>query len=150
MLVCFCGNNNDKNILLNKFKLEYKDKIVICNYFDIYFKTVIENEKIKYMLLNKFNDVNRSRNVFSEHINRLVKNKVDIFIKDNKDKLIVIITDNVLTEDIDKMCLFDSCDIKILVYGNAEFECFYDKDKFDYIIDVNKKFNIKKLVNYNE
>ena len=150
MIISLCGNSNEKNILIKELKREYKDKVIIFNYFNIFFQSVIENERIKYNLIDEFMDLNVARIKFSEFIEKEVNKKINIFIANNQNRIIVLVTDNVLTPDIDKMYYFDKSDLKVLVMSNDDYECFYndgyDKERFDYLIDVKKQIDIRKLV----
>ena len=95
-------------------------------------------------------DLNVARIKFSEFIEKEVNKKINIFIANNQNRIIVLVTDNVLTPDIDKMYYFDKSDLKVLVMSNDDYECFYndgyDKERFDYLIDVKKQIDIRKLV----
>jgi len=151
MIISLCGNSNEKNILIKELKREYKDKVIICNYFNIFFQSVIENERIKYNLIDEFMDLNVARIKFSEFIEKEVNKKINILIANNQNRIIVLVTDNVLTPDIDKMYYFDKSDLKVLVVSDEyDYECLYnegyDKERFDYLIDFKEEIDIRKLV----
>lgn len=147
MLISLCGDNNEKDKILKQFKEEYKDTLIICNYFYIYFDTVIENENIKYKLLDEYKNAYDARIIFSRYIEKIVNNKINEYVNYDKDKIIIILTDNVLTPDINKTIYFEKSDIRVLVMNGDELsDSFYDKKMFDYVVDVKKEINVKKLV----
>ena len=44
MIISLCGDLEDKKLVIKELKDVYKDKLLICDYFQICFKNVIENE----------------------------------------------------------------------------------------------------------
>ena len=77
-------------------------------------------------------------------------------ILNNKDKIIILITDNILSKDIDKTSYFNISDLKILVTSEYNFNLdtnytlshknLYNKEEFDIILDTNNEIDIKRLV----
>lgn len=149
MIISLCGDIENKIILLNEFKKEYGDKLVIWDYFEIAFRTVIENEKQKYDLIDNCSNLKEARKLFNDLIDKIMSDKFNTFCENNKDKIILLITDNVICVDIDKTEFFDKSDLKILSIYNSldnESEEDYDESLFDYVVKNNEKIDIKKLV----
>ena len=142
MIICLCGNEKSK--VLNELKQAYKDKIIVFNYYHTTFRTIVETESVRYKLENDCKSLKDARKLYSEYVNDIVTNKTNEFIENNKDKIIVLISDNVLSKDLDKTEFFDKSDLKILVNNDSSYE--YDKSKFDLVIDKNQNIDIKKLV----
>ena len=142
MIICLCGNEKLK--VLNELKQVYKDKLIVFNYYYAAFRTIVETESVRYKLENDCKSFKDARKLYSEYVNNIVTNKTNEFIENNKDKIIVLISDNILSKDLDKTEFFDKSDLKILVNSDSRYE--YDKNKFDLVIDKNQNINIKKLV----
>ena len=142
MIICLCGNEKLK--VLNELKQVYKDKLIVFNYYHATFRSIVETESVRYKLENDCKSFKDARKLYSEYVNNIVTNKTNEFIENNKDKIIVLISDNVLSKDLDKTEFFDKSDLKILVNSDSRYE--YDKNKFDLVIDKNQNINIKKLV----
>ena len=142
MIICLCGNEKSK--VLNELKQVYKDKLIVFNYYYAAFRTIVEAESVRYKLENDCKSFKDARKLYSEYVNNIVTNKTNEFIENNKDKIIVLISDNVLSKDLDKTEFFDKSDLKILVNSDSRYE--YDKSKFDLVIDKNQNIDIKKLV----
>lgn len=72
------------------------------------------------------------------------------FIKENKDKIIILVSNGILSVDIDDTVFFNQSDLKILL--NSQNECgsilekTYDTTQFDYVINDVEKININKLL----
>ena len=142
MIICLCGNEKLK--VLNELKQVYKDKLIVFNYYHTAFRTIVETESVRYKLENDCKSFKDARKLYGEYVNNIVTNKTNEFIENNKDKIIVLISDNILSKDLDKTEFFDKSDLKILVNSDSRYE--YDKNKFDLVIDKNQNINIKKLV----
>jgi len=142
MIICLCGNEKSK--VLNELKQVYKDKLIIFNYYHTAFRTIVETESVKYKLQSECKSLKDARKLYNEYVNDIVVNKTNEFIENNKDKIIVLISDNVLSKDLDKTNFFDKSDLKILVNSDSRYE--YNKNKFDLVIDKNQNIDIKKLV----
>ena len=142
MIVCLCGNEKLK--VLNELKQVYKDKLIVFNYYHATFRSIVETESVRYKLENDCKSFKDARKLYGEYVNNIVTNKTNEFIENNKDKIIVLISDNILSKDLDKTEFFDKSDLKILVNSDSRYE--YDKNKFDLVIDKNQNINIKKLV----
>ena len=143
MIICLCGNEKLK--VLNELKQVYKDKLIVFNYYYAAFRTIVETESVRYKLENDCKSFKDARNLYLEYVNEIVTNKTNEFIKNNKEKIIVLVSDNVLSKDLDKTEFFDKADLKVLTNShNPRYE--YDKSKFDLVIDKNENINIKKLV----
>ena len=151
MIISLCGNKEDKEIVINKLKEVYKDKIILCNYFYIYFNTCIETEKKKYEFQKKYN-IDTANKMYKEYINKIVSIKMKKILN-NRDKIIILITDNILSKDIDKTSYFNISDLKILIPPkyklNLDYSIdnnLYNKEDFDIVLDTNNEIDIKKLV----
>lgn len=142
MIICLCGNEKLK--VLNELKQVYKDKLIVFNYYHATFRSIVETESVRYKLENDCKSFKDARKLYSEYVNNIVTNKTNEFIENNKDKIIVLISDNILSKDLDKTEFFNKSDLKILVNSDSRYE--YDKNKFDLVIDKNQNINIKKLV----
>ena len=142
MIICLCGNEKLK--VLNELKQVYKDKLIVFNYYHATFRSIVETESVRYKLENDCKSFKDARKLYIEYVNNIVTNKTNEFIENNKDKIIVLISDNVLSKDLDKTEFFNKSDLKILVNSDSRYE--YDKNKFDLVIDKNQNINIKKLV----
>ena len=142
MIICLCGNEKSK--VLNELKQVYKDKLMVFNYYHTTFRTIVDTESVRYKLESDCKSLEDARKLYSEYVNNIVTNKTNEFIENNKDKIIVLISDNVLSKDLDKTEFFDKSDLKILVNSDSRYE--YDKSKFDLVIDKNQNIDIKKLV----
>ncbi len=143
MVICLCGD--DKSKIINELKRVYKDKLIVFNYYHTTFKTIIDTESVKYKLQDECENLNEARNIYRNYVNDIVTNKTNEFIENNKDKIIVLISDNILSHDLDKTVFFDKSDLKILIHCN-DSEYKYDENKFDLIINKNENIDIKKLV----
>ena len=139
MVISICGDYLYKNILINQLKDVYKDKIVICYYFYIKFKSIIDTEKYKYKLLEKYS-LDRARLEYSKIIDNTVNERIDKFLEDNKDKIIIY---NVLNKDFYETKYFKDSDIKVLCDDNLNK---YNKELFDVFIDDIKDIEVRKLV----
>lgn len=142
MIICLCGNEKSK--VLNELKQVYKDKIIVFNYYHTSFRTIVETESIKYKLQEECKSFKDARKLYIEYVNNIVTNKTNEFIENNKDKIIVLISDNVLSKDLDKTEFFDKSDLKILTSSHSGYK--YDESKFDLVINKNENIDIKKLV----
>jgi len=60
--------------------------------------------------------INEKHIEFNNYIDEIVNNKITNILKCNKDKTILLVTDNNLTIDIDKISFFNASDLKILVH----------------------------------
>ena len=155
MIISLCGDLEDKKLVIKELKDVYKDKLLICDYFQICFKNVIKNEKIKYELQNEYKDFNRANRIFDKYIKKIVVKEMNSLLDKNKDKIILLMSDNVISHDIDKTPFFKKSDLKILItsdkkckYPNSirNHNNLYNKNKFDYVIDVKEKIDVKRLV----
>lgn len=155
MIISLCGDLEDKKLVIKELKDVYKDKLLICDYFQICFKNVIKNEKIKYKLQNEYNDFNRANRIFNNYIKRLVVKEMNNLLDKNKDKIILLMSNNVISYDVDKTPFFKKSDLKILITSEEKYKYpnsirnhnnLYNKNKFDYVIDVKEKIDVKRLV----
>lgn len=154
MIISLCGDKKDKEIIINDLKEIYGDKILVCNYFKLYFNTYIKEEKKKYDLAQKYNS-KVANQMFKKHINKIVTIKMKRILN-SKNKIIILISDNVLTRDINKTHYFNISDLKILITSEENFNLnssspfshknLYNKNDFDIILDKNDKIDVKKLV----
>lgn len=142
MIICLCGNEKLK--VLNELKQVYKDKLIVFNYYHATFRTIVETESVRYKLENECKNFKDARKLYGEYVNNIVTSKTNEFIENNKDKIIVLISDNILSKDLDKTDFFDKSDLKILVNNESRYK--YDENKFDLVLNNNKNIDIKKLV----
>ena len=142
MIICLCGNEKSK--VLNELKQVYKDKLIVFNYYHTTFRTIVDTESVRYKLESDCKSLEDARKLYSEYVNDIVTNKTNEFIENNKDKIIVLISDNVLSKDLDKTEFFNKSDLKILVNSDTIYK--YDESKFDLVIYKNENIDIKKLV----
>jgi len=155
MIISLCGDQEDKKIVIKELKEIYKDKLVVCDIFQVNFRNVIENEKIKYKLQNEYTDFDIANRIFNNYIKRLVNKEINNLLYKNKDKIVLLVSDNVISRDIDKTPFFKKSDLKILITSEEKYKYpnsirnhnnLYNKNKFDYIIDVKEKIDVKRLV----
>lgn len=142
MIISLCGS--DKIKVINELKEVYGDKLIVFNYYHTTFRTIVDTESVRYKLESECKSFKDARKLYSEYVNDIVTNKTNEFIENNKDKIIVLISDNVLSKDLDKTEFFDKSDLKILVNSDSRYK--YNKNKFDLVIDKNQNIDIKKLV----
>lgn len=142
MIICLCGS--DKLKVINELKQVYKDKLIVFNYYHTTFRTIVDTESVRYKLETECKSFKDARKLYIEYVNNIVTNKTNEFIENNKDKIIVLISDNILLKDLDKTEFFDKSDLKILVNNETRYK--YDDSKFDLVINNNENIDIKKLV----
>lgn len=142
MIICLCGS--DKLKVINELKQVYKDKLIVFNYYHTTFRTIVDTESVRYKLETECKSFKDARKLYIEYVNNIVTNKTNEFIENNKDKIIVLISDNILLKDLDKTEFFDKSDLKILVNNESRYK--YDDSKFDLVINNNENIDIKKLV----
>jgi len=145
MKISLCGNITYINNFIKKMKELYGDKIVICNIFNIKFKIVVDTESIKYKLLDSSESFEKANKEYQNIVDSKTKEKINKLINDNRDKIIIIIDNNILTNCFTNTCYFKNSDIKIL-FEDIIDDINYDKSDFDYIFDHVDNINIKKLV----
>lgn len=155
MIISLCGDEFDKKNIINKLKNTYEDNLVICDFYKITFETLIETENIKYELNNKYKSPKSSYRMYLKYVDKIISNKIDEFLETNKNKIILIISNNILSKDIDKTPYFKKSNLKILITSEKKYKDsysifnhknLYDKKKFDYVLDSNEEVNVKKLV----
>lgn len=155
MIISLCGDEFDKNSIIKELKNIYKDELVICDIYNIAFKTKIETENIKYKLDGKCESLENSYRMYVKYVNKIVSNKIDKFLENNKNKIILLISNNILSKDVNKTPYFKKSDLRILITSEKKFKDsysifnhknLYDKKKFDYVLDSNEEVNVKKLV----
>lgn len=145
MLISICGCSFKKNEVINELKNVYKDKLIVFDYYVLTFRTLVETESVKYKFEIESKDYKEAHKLYIQYVDEIVINKANEFIENNKDKVIVLITDNILSEDLDKTPFFDKSDLKILANTNHT-RVSYDKNKFDLVVESNEKLNTKNLV----
>lgn len=133
MIISIIGEGKIKELMINNLKKTHGSNIVICDYNKTRIETVIEHEKDLYMMnqenikpdLSKSENeykieellkiINESTKNFNENIDNIVENKINTFINDNKDKVILLVSDTLLTKDIDKIDCLKKANIKIVI-----------------------------------
>lgn len=155
MLISLCGDDFDKKQVMEELKKVYEDKLVICVFYKITFRTLVETENIKYKLDKEYKSSESSHRIYMKYVNRIISNKVDEFLENNKDKIILLISNNVLSKDINNTPYFKKSDLKILVTSekklNDSYSAFshkrlYNINMFDSVIYDIEKTDVKKLV----
>ena len=146
MVISICGDDKYKNILINKFKDIYKDKLGIYNYSNIKFKSIIDTEKYKYELLESSISLESARLKYSKIVDNTVKNRLDKLLDDNKDKIIILTNDSVLSKDFYFNKYFLESDIKVLVSCENIDDINYNKELFDYVFSNVYDIDVKRLV----
>lgn len=150
MIISLCGEFTDKMSIIDKLKDIYKEKLLVYDFHRCIFKTQIQTEKQKYELDNKYNDIAKSKKIYQKLVEEITYDKTNKFLKNNKDSIIVLISNNILYKDINATPFFAKSDLKILVTSkeknNSLFNQKYNKKDFDYVINSIEKTNIRKLV----
>lgn len=136
MIICLCGDTENKKKVLKELKIFYKDKLLIVDYFTIKFRTIIETESIKYKLIKEYKDYNIYDKLYSELVNKLTNEKINNILDSNKNKIIILVADSILRKDLDETEFFNKSDLNILSTDSTEK---YDIEKFDIIICKRKK-----------
>lgn len=146
MIISLFCDDWDKEFIVNKLNEKYKDKLNICDFFEISFKNLVDNERFKYQLMNKYG-VLESNVVFSNYINKITLEKIDNLFKCNKDKINILIVSNLLCN----INYFYKSNLKILITSKKGidkiFENFIDNIEFDYVIKAKDIDKVRKLVN---
>lgn len=150
MIISLCGEEKIKKDIISYLKNIYGSNILICNYFLLGFKTTIEYERKYYEMLSK-----RQESDFRKYIDDIVNRKINEILSDNKDKVILLISDNILSKDIDKTNFFNKSDLKILALSEKHNDGqesilhnqnSYNKNNFDFVINDTNKDKLKKLI----
>ena len=145
MTICLCGNIELKEKFIKSIKEIYDDKILICDLFYIKFNVIIDTEKIKYKLLDECNSLENARLEYQNIVDNITNKKIDKIINENKEKIILLIDKNILTNWFIHSSYFIKSDIKIL-FEDLIDDVNYNKDVFDYVVKDFKDINIRKLV----
>lgn len=146
MVISICGDNKYKNILINKFKEKYKDDVIECDYFSIKFNSIIDTEKYKYELLDSFSSLEMARLEYINVVDNTVKERINNFLEVNKDKIIILISDEILNPCFYDTEYFMNSDIKILAVNENIDDINYDKSLFDYVYNDISCIDVRKLV----
>ena len=151
MIISLCGNKKDKDAVINNLKEVYGEKILVCDYFYLCFSAHIQQEKKKYDLEKKYDFITANK-MFQEHINKIVDDEIKSMLN-MKDKIIILVSDNILSRVINKTPYFDISDLKVLITSEKLDACFilnhanlYEKEDFDIILDTNNEIDVRKLV----
>lgn len=146
MIISLCGNNSDTKNIITTLQKEYQDKLLVINYFLLSFHERINNSS---------NQAKMTRKEFLKEIEQLVNKKITKIITTNKNKIIILISNNILEKEINQTPFFNISDLKILVtfdkYSDSLDPIFghqilYKKEEFDYVISNDTQFDIRKLV----
>ena len=161
MVISICGDNKYKKILINKLSDIYRDKVIVCDYFSIKFNSVIDTEKYKYelleiskrdidinnikyeKLLKDLNDINIEYRKIDD---KTVNERIDKFLEENKNKIIILINDSVLNNDFYETKYFINSDKKILIIEKNIDDINYDQRLFDIVLNDIKDIDVRKLV----
>lgn len=76
---------------IEELKNKYGDKILIIDYFQIKFNVVIQQERIKYNMIDLLDDLNLSYNLFNDYINKIVDYKIKRLIEENENEVILLV-----------------------------------------------------------
>lgn len=169
MVISLYGDAKGKEKIINELKKVY-DNLLICNYFELSFKTIIEYQKKYYASLDShfkkeipkkltedfmieiIKVITERQKEFCHYISNVVNCKMDEFLNNNKDKIIVVIDSDVgiLSRYEFELEIFNKSDIRILVTSqfenyNSDISNFDNRKQFDYIINSDEKIEIKKL-----
>lgn len=146
MIISLCGDEYDKQMIIQELQKVYGNKLLVINYFKEVFDERIDNTKLRNSLLLE---------EFNKRISEIVQEKIDEIIKNNQDKIIVLISNNILEVDIDKLPWFKLSKIKILVTSDKKncqndmlwgHQVLYNNEAFDYVINSQDKVSYRKLV----
>lgn len=146
MIISLCGDEDDKQMIIQELQKVYGDKLLVINYFKEVFNERINNSQLRNSLLLR---------EFNKQISEIVQKKLDETIRNNQDKIILLISNNILEEDVNKLPWFKLSKIKILVTSDKKncqndmlwgHQVLYNKDDFNYIIDSQDKVSYIKLV----
>lgn len=86
---------------------------------------------------------------FNNYIDKIINDKMTNILNSNKNKIILLVSDNNLTIDIDKLSIFNDSDLKILVTSdkdNVSAIYEYNENDYDYIINNIDNIDVKRLV----
>jgi len=142
MIISICGCEKNKNEFMNMLQEICGNKIVICDLFNIKFNTIIETENMKYKLLDNCDCLDNARKEYQKIVDEKTNSKIFELINNNKDKIVLLLYNEVFSKDFLASDLFYNSDIKILFKDDMEY-INYDEKNFDYLIN---KINIRKLV----
>lgn len=145
MTISLCGNTNNLNNFINKMKKIYEDKVIVCDMFNIKFNIVIETESIKYKLLDNCKSLDCARKEYQKVIDERTNDKITKLLNENRDRIVLLIDNNILTNRFTNNCYFLNSDIKILFEGIID-DVNYNKNDFDYVVKDFNDINIRKLV----
>ena len=154
MVISLCGNRNSVIYAINELSKIYKDKLLVCDIWKEEFNTKIDSEKYKYELLDKHKNLDEARKKHVHYITETVNNKVNTILDENKDKIIILIGNCILSNDINKTIFFNKSNLKILItnrntsdmYSPFNHKFLYKKENFDYVIYDDEKDKIKELI----
>ena len=141
MVISICGNN--KTLLIDRIKEIYSDRVIVCDYFTIKLNSIIDTEKYKYQLLDSLS-LESARLEYSKIVDREVRKRMDRVIKENNNKIIIIINDAILNKDYYSTEYFLMSDLKILISDDIDDK--YNYELFEYVYNNVFDINIKKLV----
>lgn len=146
MIISLCGDEFDKKYIIQELQKVYGEKLVVINYFQEAFNERITNESQKMSMTHE---------AFLNEIVEIVNTKITKIINNNRDKIIILISNNILEKEINKTPFFNISDLKILVTSDksSDFEdpifghqILYNKAEFDYVINRDTPEDVRKLV----
>lgn len=146
MVISICGDNKYKKILINRLCDIYKDKVIVCDYFYIKFYSIIDTEKYKYELLGSSKSLDDARLEYSKLVDKTVNERIDKFLEENKNKIIILTNDSLLNNDFYNTKYFINSDKKILIIVENIDDINYDQRLFDIVLNDIKDIDVRKLV----
>ena len=157
MIISLCGNQKNKEYVINILKGIYGTKLVICDYYSFSLDTIIENDSKRFLSKNRkisdifdiFKIIEEERIEFNNYIKEIVNKKINTFLESNKDKIVLLVSNTYLCEDIDKTYFFQKSDLKILVLpvvDDLSLINTYNEEYFDYILNECEKDKIKQII----
>ena len=147
MVISLCGNEKYKKEFTSVIKDLFYNRVLLVDFYKIKFNVVLESEKIRYKMFDKCDSL-EGLEIVRKEIYKIIEDttndKINNIINSNKDKIILLIDINDISLGFVDYDFFKNSDIKILFENNNDL--YYDKSKFDYVINNTYKFDTKKLL----